>query len=107
MLPNIKGMPLSELDTSGNVKHNFEKEELPRRSTSPGLHMGLSLLLDVQENEYYCTGTRSTGFKGLLHMPISQPRIYEHGFAIAPGMIPEIICDLLDSVGREVPLPHR
>ena len=100
-------MPLSQLDTSGNVKHNFENEELPRRSKSPGLHMGLSLLLDVQENEYYCTGTRSTGFKGLLHMPISQPRIYEHGFAIAPGMIPEIICDLLDSVGREVPLPHR
>ena len=65
---------------------DLEKDDMPRRPTSPGLHMGLSLLLDVQEDEYYCTGTKSTGFKGLLHMPISQPRIYEHGFAMAPGM---------------------
>ena len=35
----------------------------PLRALAPGLHMGLSLLLDLQEEEYYCSGTESIGFK--------------------------------------------
>ena len=42
---------------------NTSNEEMPRRAIAPGLHMGLSLLLDVQEEEYYCSGTESVGFK--------------------------------------------
>ena len=42
---------------------NPKTEELPRRGIAPGLHMGLSLLLDVHEDEYYCSGTESIGFK--------------------------------------------
>lgn len=38
-------------------------EFMPRRALAPGLHMGLSVLLDVQESEYYCTGSESVGFK--------------------------------------------
>lgn len=36
---------------------------MPRRALAPGLHMGLSVLLDVKEHEYYCSGTESIGFK--------------------------------------------
>ncbi len=38
-------------------------EELPRRGIAPGKSMGLSLLLNVNESEYYCSGTKSVGFK--------------------------------------------
>ena len=39
--------------------------EKPLRALSPGLHMGLSLVVDVKEEEYYCSGTESVGFKVL------------------------------------------
>ncbi len=38
-------------------------KDMPLRALSPGLHMGLSVVLDVQEHEYYCTGHESIGFK--------------------------------------------
>ena len=37
--------------------------EMPMRALAPGLHMGLSVMLDVNEEEYYCSGTESVGFK--------------------------------------------
>ena len=36
---------------------------MPVRAIAPGLHMGLSVVLDVKEEEYYCSGTESVGFK--------------------------------------------
>lgn len=49
----------------GEHNENMGKpgEDLPRRGIAPGLHMGLSVLMDVQEEEYYCSGTESVGFK--------------------------------------------
>ena len=38
-------------------------EELPLRGLSPGRSMGLSVMLNVKEDEYYCSGTESVGFK--------------------------------------------
>ena len=38
-------------------------EELPLRALSPGRSMGLSVMLNVKEDEYYCSGTESVGFK--------------------------------------------
>ena len=35
----------------------------PRRVMSPGVQMGLTVLLDVQQNEYLCPGAESIGFK--------------------------------------------
>ena len=46
----------SGIDLSAN-------ESLPRRSIAPGREVGLSLMLNVEESEYYCTGTESVGFK--------------------------------------------
>ena len=39
--------------------------DMPIRALAPGLHMGLSVLLDVKEDEYFCSGTESVGFKGI------------------------------------------
>ena len=36
---------------------------MPRRALSPGMHAGLSVIMDVQEREYYCSATESVGFK--------------------------------------------
>jgi len=49
--------------------------EKPLRALSPGLHMGLSILLDVQEDEYFCSGTESVGFKVVTLSYITFPWI--------------------------------
>ena len=43
-----------------NLKTHGEK---PIRGVAPGLHQGLTVMLDVKEDEYFCTGTESVGFK--------------------------------------------
>ena len=73
---------------------------MPRRAITPGLHMGLSVTLNTQVKvtlnkvkvtlntqvkEEFCTSFQSSGFKGLLHVPISQPEMVEYGFALSPG----------------------
>lgn len=47
--------------------------------------MGLTLMLDVSETEYYCSSTNSYGFKILLHSPNELPKISNYGTAIANG----------------------
>ncbi len=44
-------------------EHLHDIRDMPLRSLAPGLHMGLSVVLDVREEEYYCSGTESVGFK--------------------------------------------
>jgi len=63
----------------------WDGEEMPRRAITPGLHMGLSVTLNSRVNEQFCTSFQSSGFKGLLHVPISQPEMVEYGFALSPG----------------------
>ena len=58
---------------------------MPRRAIAPGLHMGLSITLNTQVEESYCTEFQSTGMKALLHVPVSQPEMVEYGTAISPG----------------------
>ncbi len=51
---------------SSGTGHNSEitrETDRPLRAIAPGLHMGLSVMLDVKEEEYYCSGTESVGFK--------------------------------------------
>ena len=71
--------------------------------------MGLTVLLDVQRDEYLCPGAESTGFKvcsyccpnkmvprlrepqlhfipqALLHTPATQPEMLSFGHALSPG----------------------
>ena len=59
---------------------------VPLRGLAPGKSMGLSVMLNVKEDEYYCSGTESVGFKTLLHMPMTMPELLEYGFGVHPGM---------------------
>ena len=46
--------------------HNLQTHpEKPIRAVAPGLHQGLTVMMDVKEDEYFCTGTESVGFKVL------------------------------------------
>ena len=78
-------------DHHGEEEGRAEEEEeekpeyMPRRSVAPGLHMGLTVLLDVQEDEYYFTGPQSVGFKALMHPATEIPELVEFGFALQPG----------------------
>ena len=64
---------------------DFSNEELPLRGLAPGKSMGLSVMLNAKEDEYFCSATESVGFKILLHMPMTMPELLEYGFAVSPG----------------------
>ena len=53
------------------MKNNFrfceptltENEDLPRRAKGAGQHSGLTIALNVESEEYHCSGAESVGFK--------------------------------------------
>ena len=71
--------------TVDSTSEDFSNAEVPLRGIAPGKSMGLSVMLNVKEDEYYCSGTESVGFKTLLHMPMTMPELLEFGFGVNPG----------------------
>ncbi|XP_037037296.1 pickpocket protein 28-like [Bradysia coprophila] len=57
----------------------------PRPGPGSGIHMGLTVVLNVNVDEYHCSSTDSKGFKVLLHSPTETPQIQNFGFSITPG----------------------
>ena len=74
-----------EVPHDKTIDEYLKHEKLPRRSIAPGLHAGLTIVLNAEKEEYYCSGTESVGFKGLLSEPSTHPEVLEYGFAILPG----------------------
>ncbi|XP_059489263.1 pickpocket protein 28-like [Neocloeon triangulifer] len=62
-----------------------ENDTFPKRGAAPGVSAGLTLLLDVQMEEYFLPRSGSVGFKVLLHSPTDVPAVKEFGFAVSPG----------------------
>ncbi|XP_068158189.1 pickpocket protein 28 [Drosophila tropicalis] len=58
----------------------------PRAASGTGESLGLSLILDVQANDYYCSSSNSIGFKIALHSPNESPNVRETGVLLAPGL---------------------
>ncbi|XP_072758970.1 pickpocket protein 28 isoform X2 [Anoplolepis gracilipes] len=58
---------------------------IPWRPYGSGLYYGLTLVLDVEADEYYCSSTAGMGFKMLLHNPVETPKIADFSFSITPG----------------------
>lgn len=56
-----------------------------RNSKGTGREAGLSLVLNADISEYYCSSTNSYGFKALVHNPIEQPKIAHYGSTLANG----------------------
>ncbi|KAG5316419.1 PPK28 protein, partial [Acromyrmex insinuator] len=84
---------------SESVDWNAEKgydasmspDVVPWRPYGAGLIYGLTLALDVDIDEYYCSSTAGAGFKMLLHNPVETPKIADFSFSITPGEETRII----------------
>ncbi|KAK0183188.1 hypothetical protein PV327_001254 [Microctonus hyperodae] len=63
----------------------------PWRPYGAGSYWGLSLALDTESNDYYCSSTSGVGFKMLLHNPVETPKIADFGFALSPGKETRIV----------------
>ncbi|XP_037931939.1 pickpocket protein 28-like [Teleopsis dalmanni] len=57
----------------------------PRTTPGVGESLGLSITLDVQYDEYYCSSGNSVGFKIAIHSPNESPNVLETGVLVAPG----------------------
>ncbi|XP_060517750.1 pickpocket protein 28-like [Cylas formicarius] len=67
-------------------QHATEDENIvPKRPLGAGAHLGLSVILDAQIDNYYCSSTSSTGFKVILSNPIETPKMADFGFLVSPG----------------------
>jgi acid-sensing ion channel, other len=53
--------------------------------------MGLTLTLDADVANYYCSSTSSSGFKILLHSPIETPKVANFGFYVSPGLETKVV----------------
>ncbi|ODM96336.1 Pickpocket protein 28 [Orchesella cincta] len=68
----------------------------PRRQIKAGKTYGLSILLNPDLGEYFCTSSDSVGFRLAPHLPIDVPHVMDLGIAIKPntevflGIKPEI-----------------
>lgn len=65
--------------------NNLTKNMFPRPVAGAGNHLGLTVVLDAQVDDYYCSSTSGAGFKILLHNPIETPKIANYGFFVQPG----------------------
>ncbi|XP_076240811.1 pickpocket protein 28 [Calliopsis andreniformis] len=60
-------------------------DSVPWRPYGAGQFYGLTLVLDADVAEYYCSSSASVGFKMLLHNPVETPKIAEFAFTVTPG----------------------
>ncbi|XP_046741816.1 pickpocket protein 28-like [Diprion similis] len=66
-------------------------DSIPWRPYGAGRHLGLTLVLDAEVSEYYCSSTASIGFKMLLHNPVETPKIADFAFTVEPGKETRIV----------------
>lgn len=53
----------------GGYPESVRVDEVPWRSWGPGSHLGLTVVLDANLDEYYCSSEVSMGFKVLPFIP--------------------------------------
>ncbi|KAG5332814.1 PPK28 protein, partial [Acromyrmex heyeri] len=70
---------------------SMSSDVIPWRPYGAGLIYGLTLALDADIDEYYCSSTAGAGFKMLLHNPVETPKIADFSFSITPGEETRII----------------
>lgn len=57
----------------------------PQEAVGPGESCGLSIVVDANVDDYFCSSTNVAGFKVILHNPTETPAIKELGLYLAPG----------------------
>ncbi|XP_035711213.1 pickpocket protein 28 [Folsomia candida] len=78
------------LDEDGVFESNYREKfgtrpKYPYRQSRPGKTTGLSVLLDPDEEGYFCTNTDSVGFMALAHLPFDFPNVADKGVPIKPN----------------------
>ncbi|XP_065076029.1 pickpocket protein 28 [Ochlerotatus camptorhynchus] len=63
----------------------------PRAIAGTGANMGLTVVLDANVQEYFCSSTSSYGFKLMLHNPMETPKMAEFAHYIQVGTENRII----------------
>lgn len=58
---------------------------MPRTSGGTGSRMGLTVILNSSSDQYYCSTSKSVGFKVLVHNPAELPKISNYGFLVTAG----------------------
>ncbi|XP_025415309.1 pickpocket protein 28 [Sipha flava] len=80
---------------------NTPAEFIPWRPWGAGNHLGLTLVLDAEIEEYYCSSEVSYGFKIMLHSPVETPKISSFGSFVSPGR--ETSIEIHPTVGMATP----
>ncbi|KAJ9596122.1 hypothetical protein L9F63_012706 [Diploptera punctata] len=78
-------MPVVDWTPESGYPVNTPPGTLPWRPRGAGSRLGLTLLLNAETEEYYCSTSASKGFKLLLHNPVETPKIADYGSLIAPS----------------------
>ncbi|XP_017753882.1 PREDICTED: pickpocket protein 28-like [Eufriesea mexicana] len=78
--------PSNSIDWNPEIGYkNVPSDSIPWRPYGAGQYYGLTLVLDADAEDYYCSSTASVGFKMLLHNPVETPKIAEFAFSVTPG----------------------
>ncbi|KAJ6634965.1 Pickpocket protein 28 [Pseudolycoriella hygida] len=80
----------------------------PRPGPGSGSHMGLTVVLNTNVDEYHCSTTNSQGFKVLLHSPTETPQLQNFGFSLTPGYESRVVITpkLSDASDKVRPIPQ-
>ncbi|CAL7937690.1 unnamed protein product [Xylocopa violacea] len=79
--------PFNSIDWNPETGYdeNVGADSIPWRPYGAGQFYGLTLVLDTDIEEYYCSSSASVGFKMLLHNPVETPKIADFAFTVTPG----------------------
>jgi amiloride-sensitive sodium channel len=55
--------PTADWTPENGYPSNATADTLPRRALGAGAHLGLTLILDVEAEEFYCSTSAGVGFK--------------------------------------------
>jgi hypothetical protein len=55
--------PTADWTPEDGYPPNVTADTIPRRAFAAGAHLGLSLILDVETDEFYCSTSAGVGFK--------------------------------------------
>ncbi|CAG9862860.1 unnamed protein product [Phyllotreta striolata] len=65
---------------------DYNDSYIPKKPLGAGANLGLSVVLDAQVDEYYCSSTSSIGFKIIIGNPIETPKMADYGALLSPGV---------------------
>ncbi|XP_062554192.1 pickpocket protein 28 isoform X3 [Armigeres subalbatus] len=89
-LPDNPFVPIQWTPETGFIGKQTNST-FPRSVAGTGANMGLSVVLDANVKDYYCSSTSSYGFKLLLHNPTETPKMAEYAHYIQVGTENRII----------------